>query len=139
MPVSPAGGKNGKQSPGQSPRHPLGTDAEGILQELTTRQHLAPTRPLREVVAETIATTGVCPVAADRALAWLNLSGDRSVGRLKRGELIQLARSMYRFWTETNPPSTNPSAAPAGSESASESGTESGSESAVASFSPDAR
>jgi hypothetical protein len=82
-------------------KHPLGTDAEGILQELTTRQHLAPHRPLSEVVAETVAAAGVCPAAAERALGWLNLQPDRSIGRLRRGELIQLARSMYRFWMES--------------------------------------
>ena len=80
--------------------HPLAIDAEGILRELTTRQHLAPHRPLKDVVAEIVQSTGVCPDAASRALAWLDLSPDRSIGRLRRGELIQLARSMYRFWTE---------------------------------------
>jgi hypothetical protein len=100
---------SGPTSTGKNVKHPLGTDAEGILQELTTRQHLTPHRPLREVVAETIASTGVCPAAADRALGWLNLSPDRSVGRLRRGELIQLSRSMYRFWTELA--ATGPAAA----------------------------
>ena len=85
----------------KQPKHPLGTDAEGILHELTTRQHLTPHRPLKDVVAETIAATGVCPAAAERSLDWLNLSPDRSIGRLRRGELIQLARSMYRFWVES--------------------------------------
>ena len=91
------------RSPGaaKSAKHSLGTDAEGILQELTTRQHLAPHRPLGDVVGEIVESTGVCPAAAGRALAWLNLPADRSVGRLRRGELIQLARSMYRFWLES--------------------------------------
>ncbi len=80
---------------------PLGTDAEGILAELSTRQHLAPHRPLKEVVADTVEATGVCPDAAARALAWLNHSPDRSIGRLRRGELMQLARCMYRFWLES--------------------------------------
>jgi hypothetical protein len=84
-----------------SSKHPLGTDAEGILEELTTRQHLTPQRTLGEVVAETVESAGVCPDAAKRALTWLNLSPDRSIGRLRRGELIQLARSMYRFWLES--------------------------------------
>jgi hypothetical protein len=82
-------------------KHPLGTDAEGLLLELTTRQHLAPHRPLKDVLADTAETTGVCPGAAARALGWLNLPPDRSIGRLRRGELIQLARSMYRFWLES--------------------------------------
>jgi hypothetical protein len=81
--------------------HPLGTDAEGILQELSTRQHLGPHRPLKDVVADTVESTGLCPDAAARALAWLNLSPDRSIGRLRRGELMQLARCMYRYWLES--------------------------------------
>ena len=75
-----------------------GTDAEGILRELTVRQHLTPHRPLGQVVGEIVERVGACPVAADRAMARLELDGGRSIGRLKRGELIQLARGMYRLW-----------------------------------------
>ena len=79
------------------------TDAEAIVHELTTRQHLTPHRALSEIISETVDATGVCPVAAQRALGWMNLSPDRSIGRLRRSELIQLARCMYRFWHETAP------------------------------------
>ena len=75
--------------------------ADGVLKELTVRQHLAPHRPLQEVLAETVEVTGVCPAAAQRALAWLGLPGDRAIGRLRRSELMQLARCMCRFWTDT--------------------------------------
>ena len=75
-----------------------GTDADGILRELTTRQHLTPHRRVGEVVAETAERVGACPVAADRALERLQLDHGRSIGRLRRGELIQLARGMYRLW-----------------------------------------
>src|SRR5687767_13619691 len=75
-----------------------GTDADGILKELTTRQHLTPHRPLRLVLSDIVERTGACPIAADRAVARLELDVQKSIGRLKRGELIQLARSMYRFW-----------------------------------------
>ncbi len=88
-------------NPSKPPKHPLGTDAEGILNELTTRQHLAPHRPLKDVVADVVGASGVCPAAAERSIAWLNLTPDGPVGRLRRGELIQLARSMYRFWMES--------------------------------------
>ena len=92
----------GPASAGKKPaNHPLGTDAEGILQELSTRQHLAPHRPLGDVLSDTVETTGVCPDAAARALAWLNLPPDRSIGRLRRGELMQLARCTYRYWLES--------------------------------------
>jgi hypothetical protein len=79
-------------------------DADRILKELTTRQYLAPHRPLKEVVAETVDATGVCPAAAERALNWINLTPERPVGRLRRSELIQLSRSMYRFWNEAASP-----------------------------------
>jgi hypothetical protein len=90
-----------------------GLDAEAILQELTTRQHLSPHRPLGQVVADLVDRTGVCPVAAERALAWLSLDGNRPVGRLRRGELSQLARAVHRFWvralaTEDQPAQPQP-------------------------------
>jgi len=69
-------------------------EAEVILEDLTTRQHLFPRMPLREVLAQTRA----CPVAAQRAMEWLGLDGTRAIGRVKRTELIQLARSLHRFW-----------------------------------------
>lgn len=80
----------GKQVPG--------VDADGILRELTVRQHLTPHRPLGDVMAELVGRVGACPVAAERAMDRLDLQRSRSIGRLKRGELIQLARGMYRLW-----------------------------------------
>jgi len=41
-----------------------------------------------------------CPGRPFR-LTWLNLPPDRSIGRLRRGELIQLARCMHRYWLES--------------------------------------
>ena len=73
-------------------------DADEILRELTVRQHLAPDLPLAEVVAELVERSGACPVAAERAMERLELDGARPIGRLKRGELIQFARGMYRLW-----------------------------------------
>ena len=69
-------------------------EAEVILQELTSRQHLSPHTSLQEVLAQTRA----CPVAADRAMEWLGLVAARPIGRFKRAELIQLANSLHRFW-----------------------------------------
>jgi hypothetical protein len=89
--TTPAGVRSGKKSQ-------PGIDAEAILRELTSRQHLEPHRPLRDVVSDLTDCTGVCPVAAERALTWLGLDGGRAVGRLRRGELSQLARSVHRFW-----------------------------------------
>ena len=81
----------------------MGIDAEDILRELSVRQHLTPRRPLKQVVAETVDVTGACPVAAERAMTWLGLAPELAIGRLRRSELMQLARSMYRFWAESAP------------------------------------
>ena len=81
-------------------RRSPGTDAEGILRELSTLQHLTPHRPLAEAVAETVERVGACPEAAERAMQWLELDGSRPIGRLRRGELIQLSRAMYRLWSQ---------------------------------------
>jgi hypothetical protein len=75
-----------------------GIDADGLLKELTTLQHLSPRKPLGQVVSQLVDRTAVCPVAADRALGWLGLDASRSVGRLRRGELSQLSRAIHRFW-----------------------------------------
>ena len=83
----------GKQVPG--------TDADGILRELTVRQHLTPHRPLGDAVGDIIERVGACPEAAARAMGRLDLDPSRSIGRLKRGELIQLARGMYRLWSRS--------------------------------------
>lgn len=81
-------------------RRTPGTDADGILRELSSSQHLTPHRPLGQVVGEIVDGVGACPAAANRAMSWLELDRGRSIGRLRRGELIQLARAMYRFWAQ---------------------------------------
>jgi hypothetical protein len=49
-------------------------------------------------MAELVDRVGACPTVADRAMERLELGRDRPIGRLRRGELIQLARSMHRLW-----------------------------------------
>ena len=90
-----------------------GIDADEILRELTTRQHLAPHRPLADVVTELVERSGACPVAAERAMERLELDGARPIGRLKRGELIQFARGMYRLWAQALAAEAAASGAPA--------------------------
>ena len=82
-----------------SGRQVPGTDADGILRELTLRQYLAPHRHLGPALAEVVERFGVCAVAADRAMGRLDLSPTRPIGRLRRGELVQLARTVYRLWS----------------------------------------
>lgn len=76
-------------------------DADRILAALSTRQHLQPHRSLGEVLSAVQRDLGFCPKAAQTAVRWLRLDGGRAVGRLRRSELIQLSRSIHRFWRQT--------------------------------------
>jgi len=81
-------------------RQPNRADGDRILAELSTRQHLTPHRSLGEVLADAQRALGFCPKAAAAGLGWLNLDSSVPVGRLRRTELIQLARSIHRFWRQ---------------------------------------
>jgi hypothetical protein len=81
--------------------HQLKTpDSDEILDDLSTRQHLFPHRALSQVMAESAEEIGFCPGAAERAVEWLQLDGGTPIGRLRRTELAQLARCVYRFWRQ---------------------------------------
>lgn len=86
------------------------TDANRILADLTGRQHLRPHRPLGEALAAAAADLGFCPGAAETAIGWLQLDPAGAIGRLKHAELIQLARSIHRFWRQSL---TTPASEPA--------------------------
>lgn len=77
------------------------SDADQILAALSTRQYLEPHRPLGDVLSDAQQDLGFCPRAGDAAVTWLNLDPRRAVGRLRRSELLQLARSIYRFWRQS--------------------------------------
>lgn len=74
---------------------------EQILDVLTRRQFTHPHTPLRAVLAETVDEIGCCPVAVERAMTWLQVDWEQAVGRLRRTELTQLARSIDRFWRQS--------------------------------------
>ena len=76
------------------------TDPDSILSELSTRQYLNPHRPLESVLAEAQNQLGFCPAAAQTAMSWLAYDGSRPIGRFRRSELIQLARSIHRYWQQ---------------------------------------
>jgi hypothetical protein len=81
-------------------RRLLSVDADGVLEVLTRRQHLQPHAPLAAVLRETILELRCCPEAVRRAMQWLQLDPQRPVGRLRRTELTQLARTIYRMWRQ---------------------------------------
>ena len=75
-------------------------DSNRILAQLSTRQYLHPHRPLEQVLAEVQRELGFCMGAAQAAIAWLRLDASLAVGRVRRSELIQVARSIHRFWRQ---------------------------------------
>jgi len=84
-------------------RRILMSECQSLLDALSTRQHLRPHEPLGEALANVGAQLDVCPDAAAAALRWLDLDPMRSIGRLRRTELMQLARSVHRFWRQAQP------------------------------------
>jgi hypothetical protein len=88
------------QPPRQGLR-PVPAGATDILQELSNAQHLHPHESLDQALCAAIEATGVCPAAVQNALAWLQLDPSRSIGRCRRTELMQLARSIHSFGQRT--------------------------------------
>ena len=82
-------------------RRLLISDATELLNQLTTRQHVRPHRSLDDVLQELAMQAGICQGAVARAIAWLDLDPLAAIGRLRRTELSQLARSLHRFWRQT--------------------------------------
>ena len=74
------------------------TDSDQILADLSTRQHLTPHKSLATALEEASQRLGFCPNAAQTAVGWLGVNTSRSLGRFTRTELIQLARSIHRYW-----------------------------------------
>lgn len=75
-------------------------DSDAILTYLTTRQHLRPHARISEILDQTTEAFGCCPAAIARALEWLGIEGDTSIGRLRRSELVQLACAVHRYWMQ---------------------------------------
>ena len=74
------------------------TELDDLLEALTNAQYLNPHEPLAQSLARTGDALGVCPQAVNHAVAWLAVDPATPIGRLRRTELMQLARSIHRFW-----------------------------------------
>ena len=81
-------------------RRLIQSDFERLLDVLTTRQHLRPHEPVSAALMQTVNDLGVCPNAVEHALKWLGLDPTTVIGRLRRTELMQLARTVHRFWRQ---------------------------------------
>jgi hypothetical protein len=75
-----------------------GTSGDHLLSDLTRRQYLRPHVPVGETLLASAEAIGFCPRAAEHALGWLEIDPAQSIGRLRRTELMQLTRSIHRFW-----------------------------------------
>ena len=76
------------------------SELDDLMSALTTAQYLNPHEPLAQSLARTGDALGVCPQAVNHALAWLAVDPATPIGRLRRTELMQLARSIHRFWRQ---------------------------------------
>jgi hypothetical protein len=90
------------------PPHLLGVSSDALLAALTTHQHVHPHDPVAHAVHVIGEALGVCPNAAEAAMSRLQVDGLRSIGRMRRTELIQLARAIHRLWSQQRP-GANPS------------------------------
>jgi hypothetical protein len=87
--------------PSQSnPSKSFDADADAILSHLTSRQHLQPQATVQGVLDDSVKLFGCCPKAIGRGMQWLGIDSDMKIGRLRRSELIQLARAVHRFWMQ---------------------------------------
>lgn len=85
-------------NPPCSSRRALRCDETGILKMLSERQHLSPHDDVESALRRVADSVGLCRAASVRALDWLELDAATPLGRLRRTELAQLARCLYRFW-----------------------------------------
>ena len=76
------------------------SEFDQILNVLTTQQHLFPHASVRDALTRLVAELAVCPDAVHQSIAWLQLDAQKSIGRLRRTELMQLARTIHRVWTQ---------------------------------------
>ena len=74
--------------------------SDDIVQLLTDCQHAFPRMSVADVMRRATEKLGCCPVAIAQAIEWLQTDATRPIGRLRRGELLQLARSIHRFWRQ---------------------------------------
>lgn len=82
-------------------RRLMNPEFDDLLSALTTAQYLSPHEPLSAALQRAVDGLKVCPQAVNHAVAWLAVDPATPIGRLRRTELVQLARSIYRFWRQS--------------------------------------
>ena len=71
-----------------------------IIERLQVEQFIRPHQTVGEAMERAREVIGFCPDAAAHALRWLEIDPRGKVGRLRRTELLQLARCVGRAWSE---------------------------------------
>jgi hypothetical protein len=69
-----------------------------IIERLQAEQFIRPHQTVGEAMERARQVVGFCPDAAAHAMRWLEIDPNRKVGRLRRTELLQLARCLERAW-----------------------------------------
>src|SRR5687768_5178749 len=69
-----------------------------IIERLQAEQFIRPHQTVGEAMERAREAIGFCPDAAAHALRWLEIDARGKVGRLRRTELLQLARCLQRAW-----------------------------------------
>lgn len=78
-------------------------ESDRLLQKLSQWQHLGPHESVDAVLKRTVEQLGVCPAAVDQVVGRLQIDTSQPVGRLRRTELVQLARTLHRQWRAGQP------------------------------------
>ena len=81
-------------------KEPKAVGFDDLLNVLTTRQHLAPHESLKHALTRLISELGVCAQAIEQSLQRLQVDPQQSIGRLRRTEILQLARTIHRVWQQ---------------------------------------
>jgi len=84
-------------------------NADRVVEALTRQQFVRPHQTVATAVSAVVNELGVCPDAAREAVESLETDAAVAVGRLRRTELIQLGRSIYRFWRHSVVDGSTPS------------------------------
>jgi len=75
--------------------------ADRIIDVLTDQQHTRPHQTVAGAVAASAVAVGFCPEAGQQAVESLGVGPHTVVGRLRRTELIQLAKVIHRYWRQS--------------------------------------
>jgi hypothetical protein len=82
-------------------RFPTPADGDRLVEVLSEEQFLKPHQSVASTMAAVVDRLGVCPGAAEEAVRALGVGLDQSIGRLRRTELMQLARTLHRYWRQS--------------------------------------